>query len=203
MKVQHGYQLTLQGQFRDSSMRHGNLDPANREVSDWNRPSRHGFRSGDSHCNYGDEYDYNYSGNRRACQSSSKDSSKYNYHSHHFEERGRKDNNSWRDRDMRRENNREYSGRHASRERDHDYRIDRNTSNSRYRSPSRSKSKDDDLKPPGEEERHFDRSFRRSTRGSRSRSPIDKQSNFEQMDVSTSTQSLDERIANVVNRLPN
>ena len=195
---------TVEGQHRDSTMHHSNFHTANKEVSDWNRPSRHGFRSGDSHRNYGDDYDYNYSGHRRTWQSHSKDSSKYNYHGQHFEERERKDSNSWRDRDMRRENNREYSGRYTSRERDHDFRIDRHTSHSRHRSPSRSKSKDDNLKPPGEEERNYDKAFNRSTAcGSRSRSPIDKRNNFEPMGDSTSTQSLDERIANVVNRLPN
>merc|ERR1712012_98710 len=107
--------------------------------------------------------------------------------------------NSWRDRDMRRENSRDYSDRYSSRERnDYDYRFDRNASQSRYQS-SRSKSRDDDLKPPGDEDRHLDKPFDRSApRRSRSRSPMNIKSNQE----ASSTQSLDERIANVVIRLP-
>ena len=190
----------MQGNYRDSDGRYTKSEYANKG-SDWHRSSRHGFRSEDSHRSHSDAYDYNSPGHRRSWQGSSKDDWSYNQ-GHHFEERGRKDNNCWRDRDMRRENHRDYSSRNSNRERDYDYRFDRNPNQTRYLS-SRSKSRDDDLKPPGDE-RNFDTPFDRSeTYHSRSRSPIDKISNLEPIQSSSSTQSLDERIANVVNRLPN
>ena len=105
---------------------------------------------------------------------------------------------------MRRDHSREAASIHEHRERDRDYRSNRGGNQSRYRSHSRSESKDDDPRPPGEEERITDRPFSRSALSPTAiRSTSSRKDAALREEASTSLQSIDERIANVVERLPN
>ena len=178
-------------------------DGTHRGNSDWSLPNRHNFSSGNAHRSWSGEAEYNNPENRRNWQGTNRDNWKQRHQSHYSDRRGRKDGNSFRDRDMRREGNREFTDRYDNRGRDRDYRHFRDSSPERNRSYSRSKSKEEDPRPPGEEDRNFDRPFDRTTLSrSRSRSPTARRDASNQPQASTSMQTIDERIANVVDRLP-
>ena len=182
--------------------RHGRYDGQYRGGVEGNRSNTHHFRSSNPQRHWEAE-DSNSTGSKSAWQNRPRDTWKRSHHGLDTYEGGGNDTNSWRDRDMRRQYNKEAANRPDYRERDRDYRSSHSSNQSRYRSHSRSKSREDDPIPPGEDDRSFDRPFDRTqfTRN-RSRSPTtinDTSSNVR----SSSLQSIDERIANVVDRIPN
>ena len=173
----------VQEEYREASTRYGRYDIPNKGQLDWDRTHRHDFGSQDSQRNWENDYHYNNAGNRKTWPNYPRDSWKY---SAQADVRNRKDSNSWRDRDMRREHSREAAGIQEHRERDRDYRSNRGGNQSRYRSHSRSESKDDDPRPPGEEERITDRPFNRSALSpSASRSPSGKKDASNRIEAST------------------
>ena len=191
----------VQEEYREASTRYGKYDIPNKGQPDWDRTHRHDFGTEDSQRNWENEYQYSNVGNRKPWPNHPRDSWKY---STQADVRNRKDSNSWRDRDMRREHSREGAGINEHRERDRDYRSSRGGNQSRYRSHSRSESKDDDPRPPGEDDIINDRPCNRSALSpGRSRSPSGRKDTSNRVEASTSLQSIDERIANVVERLPN
>ena len=163
--------------------------------SGWNQQGGSDSGPGNSQGNWSRQRDYN-SGNRRSWQDNQRDNWRHDHRGQQFDRRGRKNTNTWRDKDMRRDSSKEIGDRNDRRgERDRDYRGVHSRSPARNRSHSRSKSKEKDPRPPGEEDRSFDRSFNRSSRSrSRSRSPTAKSGSSKHGSVRT----IDERIADVV-----
>ena len=168
---------------------------------DRSRPNRHEHRYDQSERNWDARYEYHDSEGTRRTWPNTRGSSAYHDRNYQSDERGKRDSNAWRDKDMRRQYGRDIDER--SEHRDRDYRNAHTVDYTRHGSFSRWKSEEEDTKPPGEDNQNVNRPFNTDAfRRNRSRSPS-RNENIVHSEVTKTLQSIDERIADVVDKLPN
>ena len=188
-------------EYREHRDNFSRNDAQQQRSFDRSRSNRHEYRYEQSERNWDARYEYHDSEGTRRTWPNTRGSSGYHDRNYQSDERGKRDSNAWRDKDMRRQYNRDTDER--SENRDRDYRSAHTVDYTRHGSFSRSKSKEEDTKPPGEDNQNFNRPFNKDAFGrNRSRSPP-RNENIVHAAVTKTLQSIDERIADVVDKLPN
>lgn len=188
-------------EYREHRDNFSRNDAQQQRSFDRSRSNRHEYRYEQSERNWDARYEYHDSEGTRRTWPNTRGSSGYHDRNYQSDERGKRDSNAWRDKDMRRQYGRDIDER--SENRDRDYRSAHTVDYTRHGSFSGSKSKEEDTKPPGEDNQNFNRPFNKDAFGrNRSRSPS-RNENIVHAEVTKTLQSIDERIADVVDKLPN
>merc|ERR1719216_542460 len=151
-------------EYREHRDNFSRNDAQQQRSFDRSRSNRHEYRYEQSERNWDARYEYHDSEGTRRTWPNTRGSSGYHDRNYESDERGK------RDKDMRRQYGRDIDER--SENRDRDYRSAHTVDYTRHGSFSGSKSKEEDTKPPGEDNQNFNRPFNKNAFGrNRSRSP--------------------------------